>query len=184
VSAPEYRWVALLRGVNVGRANRIAMADLRALVEAQGGLAVRSLLASGNVVFDHGEADARALRAALEAALAERHGIRTPVVLITAAALHEAVAHYPWRSEVLNPSRVLLAFGDNAATLAALRPLAQQDWAAERLVVGPHAAYLLFDEGMAGSPLFKAINRPAPGALTTRNLSTCEKLLALVRTPA
>lgn len=68
MSATSHRWVALLRGVNVGRANRIAMADLRALVEALGGLDAPTLLTSGSVVFDRPEADARPLRAALEMA--------------------------------------------------------------------------------------------------------------------
>jgi uncharacterized protein (DUF1697 family) len=179
VSATAHRWVALLRGVNVGRANRIAMAELRALVEAQGGRQVRTLLASGNVVFDHGEGDAALLRTALETALAERHGIRTPVLVIGAAALDQALAAYPWRGEALNPSRVLLAFANSAATLEALRPLAAQATAPERLEIGAQAAYLLFDDGVAGSPLFLAMGRLKTGALTTRNLATCEKLAAL-----
>ena len=183
-AATATRWLALLRGVNVGRANRISMADLRALVEALGGRQVRTLLASGNVVFDHAEGDAATLRRALEAALAEHHGIRTPVLLIDPAALDRALADFPWRGESLNPSRVLLAFTDGAATLAALRPLAAQASAPERLVVGAQAAYLLFDAGVAGSPLFLALGRFKSGAVTTRNLATCEKLAALVHTTA
>ncbi len=45
------RQVALLRGINVGRANRVAMVDLRALFETMGYIDVRTLLNSGNVVF-------------------------------------------------------------------------------------------------------------------------------------
>ena len=51
-TAPRSRCIALLRGVNVGRAKRIAMADLRKLVEDLGHTGVRSLLNSGNIVFD------------------------------------------------------------------------------------------------------------------------------------
>jgi uncharacterized protein (DUF1697 family) len=51
-TAPRLRYIALLRGVNVGRAKRIAMADLRKLVEDLGYTGVRSLLNSGNIVFD------------------------------------------------------------------------------------------------------------------------------------
>ena len=42
-------WIALLRGVNVGRAKRVAMADLRSLLEGLGCTEVRTLLNSGNV---------------------------------------------------------------------------------------------------------------------------------------
>ena len=43
--------IALLRGINVGKAKRVAMAELRALVEKLGYGDVRTLLNSGNVVF-------------------------------------------------------------------------------------------------------------------------------------
>ena len=43
--------IALLRGINVGNAKRIAMADLKAVVESLGGTGVKTLLNSGNVVF-------------------------------------------------------------------------------------------------------------------------------------
>ena len=46
------RHVALLRGINVGKAKRLAMADLRAVFETLGYTAVRTHLQSGNVVFD------------------------------------------------------------------------------------------------------------------------------------
>jgi uncharacterized protein (DUF1697 family) len=45
------RYIALIRGINVGRAKRVAMADLRKLVEELGYDDVRSVLNSGNVVF-------------------------------------------------------------------------------------------------------------------------------------
>ena len=58
------RQVALLRGINVGRAKRVAMADLRALVEDLGYCDVRTLLNSGNVVFTAARAAPGTLRAA------------------------------------------------------------------------------------------------------------------------
>ena len=63
------RHIALLRGINVGKAKRIAMADLRALMEALGYAGVRTLLNSGNAVFDakagSAASHARKLRAAI-----------------------------------------------------------------------------------------------------------------------
>lgn len=61
----EDSYVALVRGINVGRAKRVAMADLRALVERLGYRDVRTVLNSGNVIFgaprgtEPGEAAAR-----------------------------------------------------------------------------------------------------------------------------
>lgn len=67
------RYVALLRGINVGRAKRVAMADLRALVEGLGFHSVRTLLNSGNVVFDGEVADCTDAAIRIEHALAARN---------------------------------------------------------------------------------------------------------------
>jgi len=80
------RFVVLLRGVNVGKANRVPMADFRSLLEAQGFTGVRTLLNSGNAVFDAvggtPPAHAKAVRAALE----EKLDVSVPVVVKPAAA--------------------------------------------------------------------------------------------------
>ena len=64
--------VALLRGVNVGAAKRVAMADLRALVEGLGYGGVRTLLNSGNVVYDAPGVAPAAAAARIERVLANR----------------------------------------------------------------------------------------------------------------
>jgi len=79
------RRVALLRGINVGRAKRLAMADLRALVEDLGYGDVRTLLNSGNIIFTvprtkRGDAAAR-----IEKAIASRLGVSARVYVLTAA---------------------------------------------------------------------------------------------------
>ena len=60
------RWAALLKGVNVGGNRKLPMADLRAFLEGLGLDDVKTLLASGNAVFDAGEKDAATLEARLE----------------------------------------------------------------------------------------------------------------------
>ena len=73
------RWAALLKGVNVGGNRKLPMAELRALVEGLGYANAKTLLASGNIVFDApGAADAIVTR--LETALAD-HGCKTQVML-------------------------------------------------------------------------------------------------------
>ena len=67
--------VALLRGINVGRAKRVAMADLRSLVERLGYTDVRTLLNSGNVVFTSTSARSGGAEARIEAAIAARLGV-------------------------------------------------------------------------------------------------------------
>ena len=73
------RWAALLKGINIG-GKKIPMTDLKALVEKMGHGEVRTLLASGNVVFTATETDGAKLERALEEALAA-WGLKTEVVV-------------------------------------------------------------------------------------------------------
>ena len=73
--------IALLRGINVGGRNRVAMADLREVVLGLGYTDVATYIQSGNVVFTSEEADTAMIAAALERAIAEHLGVRPKVEL-------------------------------------------------------------------------------------------------------
>ena len=71
-------WVTLLRAVNLGSRNKVPMADLRRLLGDAGYGNVRTLIASGNVVFEHARPSAQAI----EALIADAFAVRTTVVQI------------------------------------------------------------------------------------------------------
>ena len=79
--------IALLRGINVGRAKRIAMADLRALVEQLGYRDVKTILNSGNIVYTADTSSAQASAKRIEKALLEKLGISSKITGLTAADL-------------------------------------------------------------------------------------------------
>ncbi|MFF5171511.1 DUF1697 domain-containing protein [Micromonospora sp. NPDC000089] len=81
------RYVALLRGINVGATNRIAMPDLRRLVEGLGHGDVTTYLQSGNVVFTSVKRDAAKLAAGIERAIADELGLTVPVLVRDGAEL-------------------------------------------------------------------------------------------------
>ena len=174
------RQAALLRGVNVGSAKRVAMADLRALVESLGFGEVRTLLNSGNVVYSApGVAPADAA-ARIAAALPERLGVSASVVALGAAELAEAVAENPLAAVADNPSRLLVAVpSDPGAIASSLAPLTESDWAPEALAVGPRVAYLWCPDGVIASALAAAVGRALGDAVTSRNWTTMVKLAAL-----
>ena len=89
------RKIALLRGINVGRAKRVAMADLRDAVEWPGYSDVRTVLNSGNVVFTAPEAQAEKAAARIEAALPDTLGISSKVTGLDAEAFAAVVAENP-----------------------------------------------------------------------------------------
>ncbi len=72
--------VALLRGINVGGRNRVAMADLREVVSSLGHAGVATYIQSGNVLFSSDQADTARLAADLEQAIAGRLGVQPGVV--------------------------------------------------------------------------------------------------------
>ncbi len=171
--------VALLRGINVGRAKRIAMADLRRAFEALGCTNVRTVLNSGNVVFDAPRARATRLAPAVEAAIEKTFGFNAAVVVLTAADLADIVEANPLSKVAVDPARYLVAFVRSRALLTRARPLVSQPWTPEALAIGPKAAYLWCANGIIESKLLKAFARVSRDAATTRNWATIVKLRAL-----
>src|SRR4051812_32762051 len=77
------RYVALFRGINVGKAKRIAMADLRALLGKLGYAEVATLLNSGNAVFSASAAPAARHAERIRAAVAKQLGVDARVIVKT-----------------------------------------------------------------------------------------------------
>jgi uncharacterized protein (DUF1697 family) len=175
------RWVALLRGINVGKAKHVAMADLQAVIEDLGYAGVRTLARSGNVVFTAPGSSAGDAAARLETALAQELGIPSRVTVLAAADLAAAVAANPLLGIATDPSRLLVAFPCDPDHLAKLAPLTLRTWAPEALAVGAHAAYLWCPKGVLASLALPAVGRALGDAVTTRNWTTVTKLLALVQ---
>jgi uncharacterized protein (DUF1697 family) len=89
------RYVALLRGINVGGNNLIKMTALKACFEKQGFDDVATFIASGNVLFTASEAGAAKLAAAIEAALAATFKYQASVVLRSQKEMRDVVARAP-----------------------------------------------------------------------------------------
>lgn len=167
------RLVALLRGINLGAKRRVAMADLRALLEEIGYTDVRTVLASGNAVMTGPKS-----RDKLEKALAERFGMQIDVVLRTMKELHAVVDADPFGDEVTNPTRYFVVFLDAAPNAAKLKPLLDEDFAPDKLAASGSELYAWCPDGMQNSRLMKTLGKPGlAGTATVRNWATVNKLL-------
>jgi uncharacterized protein (DUF1697 family) len=175
------RQIALLRGINVGRAKRVAMADLRALVEGLGYTDVRTLLNSGNVVFTAPRGTPAQAATRIEKALAADLGVTARVTVLTAQELADAVAENPLLTVADNDSRLLVAVLNDPADRSKLAPLTKQDWGPEVLAVGTRVAYLWCPDGVLASRVGEAINRALRDSVTARNWATVLKLQALTQ---
>ena len=174
--------VALLRGINVGKAKRIAMADLRALVAELGFGDVRTLLNSGNVVYTAADAEPDDAAARIEAAIVARTGISSRVTVLTAAEVAEVIDENPF-GDVDNPSRFLITVLRDPADRARLEPLTREDWGTDSLALGRRVAYTWCRDGVLESGLPDTLNRLLGDRASTRNWATMLKLRALTEEP-
>ena len=174
------QFVVLLRGVNVGKGNRVPMATFRMLLEAQGFSEVRTLLNSGNGMFRSAARSTANHAKAIGARLRESLGVSTLVVVKSSAELLTAVAENPILLPEKEHSRLLVAFAQDEAAIQALTVLLPMLRPPERLHIGSHAAYLHCAGGSleseAGSALLGKLGRE----VTTRNWATVLKLKALL----
>ena len=179
------RYVALWRGINVGRAKRIAMADLRALLEGLGFDDVRTLLNSGNAVFSAEKLDMAATASRIEAAVQKKTGVAARVTLMTAAELSRAVRENPLAGAA-HPSRVLVSFLYDETDRERLVPLSNEDWAPEGFALGKNVAYLACTEGILESKVAAALEKALHKVVTARNWATVLRLhaLAVPRSPS
>jgi uncharacterized protein (DUF1697 family) len=175
------RYVALFRGINVGKARRIAMADLRALLGELGYEDVRTLLNSGNAVFTGKAAPAVRHAGRIRAAVARELGVDAYVIVKSAKDIAAIVAGNALAGIAADPAKLLVAMTGDAKALAALAPLAGRPWGAERLHVGRHAAYLWCAHGILESKAAEALLGALAENATTRNWATLGKILVAMR---
>ena len=174
------RYVALLRGINVGKAKRVAMADLRALLESLGYTEVRTLLNSGNVVFTSRAGSTSGHAKTIQAAIAKELGVSCLVIVKSAQEMAAVVAGNKLGATANDPSRVLVALCSDAKAFARLEALAKAEWGAERIDVGKEAAYVWCANGILESKAAVALLKGLADLGTTRNWGTVQKLHALL----
>jgi uncharacterized protein (DUF1697 family) len=176
--------VALLRGINLGRTRRIAMADLRDALAAAGYADVRTHLQSGNVVLTTEETPDEAARH-IEARIAERFGYDVDVLVRTADELAEVVGTNPLGEIATDGARHFVAFLSAEPDAGAVAAIAAQDFGDERFTARGREIYVWCPDGLRECGVMKAIadRRLAVTTATVRNWNTVTRLLELARPP-
>lgn len=173
--------VALLRGINVGTAKRVAMADLRALIEGLGYSEVRTLLNSGNVVFTQTAKAKGETALQIEKALAQHTGVSARVIVLTAKELDGVIAANKLNGAEAEPSRFLVNVLRDPADRKLVAEIAKQDWSPDAISVGPRAVYVHCTKGVLESKLLAAVQRALGERTTARNWATLLRLQAMAR---
>lgn len=163
-------YFALLRAVNVGGTGKMPMADLKALCDSAGFTAVRTYIASGNVLFECATSAAQ-VKTTLEALLLTYAGQEVRVLVRTSNELAQVLAHNPFPKAA--PNRTVAIFLDEAPPADTLDKVSgQKD---EQVRLGTREIYVHYGDGMAQSKL----KIPAAKNGTARNMNTIAKLVAM-----
>jgi uncharacterized protein (DUF1697 family) len=180
------RYVALLRGINVGGRNKVAMADLRHVAESLGHTEVVTYIQSGNMVFTSPDASAGGLADALEQAIAERLGVQPAVVVLSHAELAQVIADNPF-PDVTTPKCLHAVFRrddlgpEGIAAVAAAEQRAQAKGSQDEAVVVGRTLFMHTPDGMGRSELAAQLSRAsAQAAGTARNWATVTKLMTML----
>ncbi len=176
------RYIALLRGVNVGGQKMVPMATLKAVVEELGHTDVKTLLQSGNVVFSAPKMTPAQLGQDIHRELAATAGVTTDVFVLTAADLAETMATNPYpEAAAQDPSHLLLSFLSANVTAAKLGEIDPKYVKNEEMTVVGSTLYIWYRHGVGTSKLTGAVIEKALGDVrtTARNWNTVVKLSIL-----
>jgi uncharacterized protein (DUF1697 family) len=160
-------FVALLRAVNVGGTGKLAMSELKAMCEELGFAAVRTYIASGNVVFTSRKSES-AIKTALEKRLHTYAGVPVGVLVRGAAEIVQILADNPFPKAA--PNRTVAIFLDKAPPADALAGIRGQN--NEEVRLGRREIYVHYGDGMGTSKLVI----PAAKTGTARNMNTIATL--------
>lgn len=171
------RYLALFGSINVG-GNRLTMADLRAAFEAEGFASVETVVASGNVLFDHPERPDDGLEEKLSQMMRHRFGMKSVALVRSRAALAAAIAENPFAADG-QENFVHTLFLDGPVDPEGFARLEADRTGPERLAWGDRALHIDYVAGAGESKLVGAfIERRIGRKGTARNLRSMRRILA------
>jgi uncharacterized protein (DUF1697 family) len=171
--------IVLLRGINIGSRNRVAMPRLREVLTDAGFEDVKTYVQSGNVVLS-ATGSSEELARKCERLIAKEFGLDVSVVTRTRAQLAKVVERNPLGPVAVDPKRYQVTFLDGKLSADAVRKLETAAVPSERFVVDGREVYAWHPEGAARSKLWALLAGRSLGVTATaRNWTTITSLLAL-----
>ena len=175
------RYVALIRGINVGGKAKLPMADLRAVMIGLGHADVSTYIQSGNVVFTSDRDDSAALEREIERGIAREAQLEVSAMIRSHAELAAVVAGNPFPESAARPSELHVSFLSAAPDADRLRGIDPARFAPDEYRLGDRVLYLRCPNGvgrskLAGYPWERDLGLRA----TSRNWNTVTKLLSMM----
>jgi uncharacterized protein (DUF1697 family) len=173
-------YVVLLRGINLGSKRRVAMADLRSLLEGLGYDDVRTHLQSGNAVLRTPTRSAGTVEKAVAKAITAELGLDVNVTARTAAQMAAVVEADPFDGVATDPARYLVTFLEKQPPTSWLDAVDPETYAPEQAAVVGKQLYLWLPGGVQNSRLARNLtDKKLGGSATSRNWNVVRKLAEL-----
>lgn len=171
------KYVAFLRGINVGGKTIIKMEALRQVFSALGFENVKSYIQSGNVIFETRKTDDQKLAAKIEAAV-EKEFFKTPVMVRSIDEIKDAFENNPFADEKFEDKLFHILFLSEKLSDEKAEMLLSKSTENEKFAVRNREVYCLLRDGVADSLLGKKfIDNKLKTPATARNWRTIKKLL-------
>ncbi len=173
-------YIALLRGINVGGKNKLPMPGLAALFAEAGCTTVQTYIQSGNIIFQASPEIAASLPSQISGLIAERFGLRVPVVLRTAGQLAETFRTNPFLAQGLPTETLHVLFLADLPSPEKAAGLDSNRSAPDAFAVQGRDIYLHLPNGVADTKLTNAyFGAKLATVSTSRNWKTVTKLVEL-----
>ena len=175
------RHILLLRGINLAARNRIAMADLRRVLEDAGFEDVRTYLQSGNVVVSS-TAKSDDVARKTKRLIAKHFDLDIAVVVRSRAQLAKIVERNPLKTVAKNPKRYQVSFLETKPTREVVRRVEEAAVPPEQVVAIGREIYAWHPDSIGRSRLWTLLAGQRLGiTATARNWTTVTKLLSLAQ---
>jgi uncharacterized protein (DUF1697 family) len=153
VAAKPQTWVALIRGINLGRNKRVAMSGLRDLLESLGFDDVRTHLQSGNALFSSTRRSAPPLEDLIASRIEADFGFDVAVMARTADEVAAVVDGNPFTAQGIDAKQLQALFLSGPAPKAKVAALDPEAYAPDEFAVGDRVVYLHMPNGVMAAKL-------------------------------
>ncbi len=173
------KYVIFLRGINVGGNKKVPMVDLKKMLEKLGYKNVKTLLASGNAIFETASANADALKKEIESVFTKKFGFSSDIIIREVSDIEKLVQSDPFKGiKVTKETRLYITFlGTKPASK--LQTYSSPDGNFRILKVSPTelCSVLIVTPDRGSVDLMSIIEKEFGKNVTTRNWNTVEKIL-------
>ena len=175
------KYIALLRGINVGGNNKVSMLELRHCFESLGFMNVVTYINSGNVIFDASETSKEKLVEQCEEIIEKSFGFRVVCSVILATELHEALDHMPdWWGEGPTAKHNAIFVIAPTTPHEIMKQVGEAKLEYEKVAAyGPLIFWSAPLKTFSRTRYSKIVGMPAYQSITIRNANTTKKLVEL-----